>query len=173
METRDPLTKRLKHAWNAFLNRDESLASGNFDFGSSYASRPGRIRFATSNDQSIVSTINTHISIDACGIDMKHVRLDANDRYVEDIRTSGLYYCLTQEANIDQAGRAFRQDVVLTMLSEGVVAIVPVDTSVNPAVSSTPEILTMRVGKVTRWFPRSVEIDFYNDLSGRHERIRL
>lgn len=162
----------FKHAWNAFLDRTIDQRLKSYDTGSSYGGRPDRVRFNLSNEKSIVSAIYTRLGIDASSIDIRHIRTDEDGQYVEDIK-SGLNNCLTLEANIDQAARAFRQDVFSTLFDRGVVAIVPVDTSINPAVSTSFDIQTMRVGHVVTWYPRHVRVDVYNETTGRREEITL
>lgn len=164
--------KSLKHAWNAFLNTDENMARRSYDGGMSFASRPDRIRVLVSNERSLISSIYTRIAIDAAAVDIRHVDTDDQKRYLGD-RNSGLQECLTLEANIDQAARAFRQDIVWTLLNEGVAAIVPVDTDVNPDMTGGYEIKTLRVGRITSWMPQHVKVDLYNELTGRREEVTL
>lgn len=162
--------KQLKHAWNVFMSLEDRFRS--FDVGAMYGTRPDRVRLNILNERSIISSIYTRLAIDFSGILMRHVRLDEEGRYVQDVN-SGLNECLTVEANIDQGARAFRQDVVMTLFDRGVIAIVPVDTSVNPSVSSGFDVKTMRVGHITAWFPRHVRVDVYNEAIGRREEITL
>lgn len=157
---------RLKHAYNAFQKRAPTWAPS----GSSYSANPDRPRLSRGNERSIITTIYNRIAIDVAAIDIKHCRLDENRRYIEDVK-SGLNECLNIEANIDQTGSAFIQDIVLSMLDEGVVAIVPVDTSLNPNVTSSYDILSMRVGKITEWFPKDVRVELYNDSTGLKQEI--
>jgi hypothetical protein len=159
---------RLKHAWNAFLNRDPT---GDYrDTGTGYSYRPDRVRFSRGNERSIVTSTYNRIALDAASIDIIHARLDEDGRFISEIN-SGLNNCLNLEANIDQTGRAFVQDIVMSMLDEGSVAIVPVDTSVDPKVTSSYEILTMRTGKIMEWRPTTVKVRLYNDRTGRREDI--
>lgn len=159
---------RLKHAWNAFLNRDPTL---NYrDSGISYSYRPDRPRFTRGNEKSIVTSVYNRIALDVSSIDIRHVRLDENDRYLS-IVNSGLNNCLSLEANIDQTGRAFVQDIVMSMFDEGSVAIIPVDTSRNPNETESYDILTMRTGQILEWFPRHVRVRVYNDRTGQREDI--
>lgn len=161
------LRERLKHAWNAFANRDPT---DNYKpIGVSYYTRPDRPRFYFGQDKSIVTSIYTRIAIDCAAIDIKHVRLDVNDCFTEEIY-SGLDDCLTLEANIDQSGRAFIQDIVMSMCDEGCVAVVPVDTSVNPNTGAY-DILSMRVGKITEWYTNDIKVKLYNDRKGKSEEI--
>lgn len=161
---------RLKHAWNAFLNRDPTIESNSF--GISYSARPDRPRLTCGNERSIITSIYNRIATDGAAIDIKHVRLDDNGRFLSVIE-SGLNNCLTTEANIDQTGRAFIQDVIMSMLDEGCVAIVPVDTDINPKLTNGYSINTMRVGKIIEWKPQHVTVRLYNDRTGRKEDILL
>lgn len=163
-------TDRLKHAWNAFRNRDPTGAG--FDIGPGYSYRPDRPRFTLGNERSIVASVFNRIAMDAAAVDIQHVRLDENGRYISTIE-SGLNTCLTLEANIDQTGRAFRQDIVASMLDEGCVAVVPVDTSVNPKVSGSVDIHSMRTGKIVEWYPKHVRVRLYNEETGRQEEVTL
>src|SRR5215204_2486941 len=161
---------RLKHAWNVFLNRDDPIQA--YEMGAAYGGRPDRVRFTISNERSIISSIFTRLGIDAASVDIRHVRLDENDRYFEDVQ-SGLQKCLTLEANIDQAARHFRQDIYMRLFDKGLIAIVPVDTTINPAVSSSFDIKTLRVGEVVAWYPQHVRVNLYNQNSGRREEVIL
>jgi hypothetical protein len=161
----------LKHAWNAFVSQDE-IRINPPDIGAMYGTRPSRTRLFISNERSIISSIYTRLAIDITSVDIRHVRLDEDKRYVEDIE-SGLNNCLTLEANIDQAARAFRQDIVMTLFDRGVAAIVPVDTTLDPSVSGGFDIKTLRVGEITAWFPRHVRVNLYNEATGRREEITL
>lgn len=163
---------RLKHAWNAFLNRDEQLQMRPLDRGASYGVRPDRVRLRISNERSIISSIYTRLAIDVASIDIRHVRLDKSGRYVEDIE-SGLNNCLSLEANIDQNSLALMIDSAMSLFDEGVIALVPVDVSSNPVNSNSYDIYTMRVGRITQWWPRHVKIDLYNDKTGRREEVTL
>lgn len=157
---------RLRHGWNAFLNNDEPRAA--YSYGFSYGNRPDRVRMTRGSEKSIITAIYNRIASDAAAIDIEHVRLDEEDRYLETIN-SGLNNCLTLDANIDQTGRALIQDVVMSMFDEGVVAIVPVDATINPAVSTSFDIITLRTAKILEWFPRHVRVRIYNDRDGRFE----
>lgn len=162
---------RLKHAWNAFTsNRDPT--GYNYDVGPGYASRPDRPRLSRGNERSITTSIFNRIALDVCSITIKHCKLDKNGRYVEDV-DSGLNNCLNLEANADQTGRAFIQDVVMSMLDEGCVAIVPVDTKFDPNVTSSFDVLSMRTGKIIEWYPEHVRVRVYNKQSGEKEEIIL
>lgn len=166
------LTTRLKKAWNAFTNNRDPTTSAYQNVGMSYVYRPDRIRFTRGNERTIATSVYNRIAMDVASISIKHCRLDKNGRYIEDIK-SGLNECLTVEANIDQSGRSFIQDVVMSMFDEGVVAIVPVDTSFDPRNSSSYDILTMRTGKILEWFPAHVKVRVYNDRTGNKEDIIL
>ena len=159
---------RLKHAWNAFTNTDPTELEWNVGTGYNY--RPDRPRLTRGNERTIVTAVYNRIAIDCAAIDVRHVRVDENKHYLEDIN-SGLNYCLSTEANIDQTGRAFMMDVVMSLLDEGTVAIVPIDTSINPAVSTSYDIHTMRTGKILDWYPRHVKVRVYNDRTGQKEDI--
>ena len=161
------LRDRLAHAWNAFMNRDPTYYSGN-----SYSIRPDRARFSRGNERSIVTSVYNRLSLDASAINIKHVRLDENERFTGVI-SSNFNECLTLSANIDQTNRAFFQDVVISMLDEGSVAIVPVDTTFNPKITGSYDITSMRTGKIIEWFPKNVKVRIYNELSGRKEDIVL
>jgi hypothetical protein len=164
---------RLKHAWNAFTNAEEQYSfRSDVVGGGSYMFRPDRIRFSFSNERSIISSIYTRLSIDVAATDIRHVRLDDNNRYLEDIN-SGLNNCLTLEANLDQAARDFRQDIAMTLFDSGVVAIVPVDTTLSPIETGGYDILTLRVGEIVQWYPRHVRVNLYNEAKGRREEITL
>lgn len=162
------LMSRIKNSWNAFRNRDPTMFYK--EPGMSYTYRPDRVRFSRGNERSIVTSVYNRIAMDVASIDIKHCRLDENGRYVKDIN-SGLNNCLTLEANIDQTGRAFIQDVVMSMFDEGAVAIIPVETDSDPTISNSFDILSMRTGKIVEWFPRSVKVEVYNDRTGRKEHV--
>lgn len=163
---------RLKHGWDAFRNRDPTPLYSFRDFGASSAVRPDRTRFRVCSERSIVNSIYTRIAIDCSQIDIRHVRVDKNGRFMEEIK-SDLNYCLTKSANIDQTGRAFIQDVVMSLCDEGAIAIVPVDTTLNPLKTGAYDIQSLRVGKILEWFPRHVRVKVYNDKTGFHEEIIL
>lgn len=165
------ITDRMKHAFNAFMNRDPT-AYYNRNLGSSYSIRPDRPRLSRGNERSIITAIFNRIAMDVAAIDIMHCRLDENNRFIEKI-DSGLNNCLNLEANIDQSGRAFIQDAVMSMLDEGVVALVPVDTDLNPASTDSYDILTMRTGKILEWYPSHVKVRLYNDRTGEKEDLML
>lgn len=160
---------RLKKAWNAFRNKSYTSTSSDFYYSGSY-SRPDRIRLSRGNERSIITAIFNKMSIDVASIDFKHVKLDENQRYKEEINDS-LNRCLTLEANIDQISKAFIQDVVMSMFDEGCVAIVPVDYTSDK--DKYTDIESLRVGKITEWYPRSVKVKVYNDNTGKYEELLL
>ena len=157
---------RLKHAWNAFTNKDPTPFYNDVGLTSYY--RPDRPRASRRSDRSIATAVYNRIAIDVAAVDIMHVRLDENKRFVEDINS-----CLNNYINCDQTGRGFIQDVVMSMLDEGVVAIVPVDTTTDPTVSGSYEINTMRVGKIVEWQTRHVRVLLYNDRTGKKEEVLL
>jgi len=161
---------RLKSAWNVFTNRDPTYDRR--DYGPSFYYRPDRLKLNVTSEQTILNSVLNRIAMDAASIDVHHVKLDDNNRYLEDI-DSGLNYCLSIEANIDQTGRAFRQDVVSTMLDKGVVAIVPVDTNTDPNNTGSYSIETMRAGVVTEWHPQHVKVQLYNDRTGKKQEVMV
>ena len=163
------LSTRLAHAWNAFTSRDPTQY---IITGPGYSSRPDRPRLSRGNEKSIATSIFNRIALDVSSVSIKHCRLDKNGRYVEDI-DSGLNNCLTLEANKDQTGRAFIQDAVLSMLDEGCVALVPVETTIDPKNSNSYQIDSMRTGKITEWYPDMVRVRLYNDRTGEKEEILL
>ena len=162
---------RLQHAWNAFVYNDNTYTNPQ-NLGGFSTFKPDRVHFSRGVEKSIVTSVYNRLALDVASLAIKHVRLDENGRYMEEVN-SGLQNCLNVEANIDQTGRAFLQDVVMSMLDEGCVAIVPVDTTVNPAVSGSYEINTMRTGKILEWYPAHVRIRVYNDKKGIHEELTL
>lgn len=162
---------RIKNAWNAFLEERTSRDSA-WDRGASYGVRPDQTRLRISNERSIISSIYTRLAMDVAAVTLQHVRLDDNDRYVEDI-DSGLNNCLRVEANLDQAARAFRQDIAMSLFDKGVAAIVPVDTTLNPLLTGGYDIKTMRVGEITTWFPQHVTVSLYNEARGMRQDITL
>lgn len=162
---------RLKHAWTAFTgNRDPTDSNGRI--GTGYYYRPDRPRFSRGNERSIVTSVYNRIALDVSSINIQHCKLDDNGRFLSVI-DSKLNNCLNLEANIDQTGRAFVQDVVMSMLDEGCVAIVPVDTSFNPSVTGSYDVLSMRTGKIIDWYPAHVKVRVYNERIGKKEDIVL
>lgn len=158
---------RFRRAWNAFLNRDPTNYN---NIGTSYSYRPDRPRLTRGNERSIITAIFNRIALDVASIDIRHCILDKDDRF-QSIKDSGLNDCLSLEANIDQTGRAFIQDVVMSMLDEGCVAIVPVDTTDNPDITMGYDIDTMRTGKIVEWYPAHVKVRLYNDRTGNKEEV--
>lgn len=167
---RESFTSRLQHAWNAFRGNDSTKNYS--DLGMSYGTRPDRVRLRMGNERSIVSSIYTRIAIDVAAIMIQHVKTDQNGRFLEALHT-GLNECLTIKANIDQTGRAFMQDVVMSMFDEGCVAIVPVDTTLDPKITGGYDINSLRTGKILEWFPQHVRVKVYNDKTGQREDITL
>ena len=164
------LRSRLKHSWNAFMNRDPTRTE--YNIGPSYSYRPDRPRLTRGNERSIITAIFNRIALDVSSINIKHCILDDNGRF-QSVKDSGLNNCLNLEANLDQTGRAFIQDVVMSMLDEGCVAIVPVDTTFNPSETSGFDILSMRTGKILEWYPEHVKVQVYNERTGKKEDIVL
>ena len=164
------LYDRFRAAWNAFRSRDPTNRN-TYGIGPEDGTRQDRTRIRYTTEKSIVNAIYTRVAVDCSEIDIRHVRVDENDQYVELIE-SGLNNCLSLEANIDQTNRDLVQDIVMSMFDEGVVALVPVDTSSNPYTGSF-DVLTLRTGKILGWFPKHVRLDVYNDISGRREEITL
>lgn len=165
------ITDRLQHAWNAFVNnRDPTTNYRNI--GAGYAYRPDRPRLTRGNERSIVTSVYNRIALDAAAITLQHCKLDENDRLVSTLDT-GLNKCLTLEANIDQTGRAFIQDIVMSMLDEGCVAIVPVETTIDPKNTESYKIESMRTAKILEWYPEHVRVRLYNERVGRKEEITL
>lgn len=158
---------RLKHAWNAFLNRDPP---GSEYYGGGYSYRPDRMRFSRGSERTIINAINNRISLDASSIKINHVKLDENNRF-DSIIDSGLNYCLNTEANADQTGRGLIQDIVMTFLEEGVAAVVPEKTNFDPRYSNSYEIYSMRVGVPVEWYPNHVRVRLFNELTGQKEEI--
>lgn len=161
---------RLRHSWNAFMNRDPTYDSRSI--GPGYSNRPDRPRFTRGNERSVVTAIFNRIALDVSSININHCRIDSNGRFIEKI-DSTLNKCLNLEANIDQTGRAFTQDIVMSMLDEGCVAIVPVDTDIDPSQTESYKILSMRTGKILEWYPNHVKVRVYNERTGEREDIKL
>ena len=162
---------RLTHAWNAFVFQEtKQQVIQSQDLGPSYTWRPDRPRLRFSNQKTIISAIYTRLAIDFAAVPMRHVRVDVNRQYQQDM-PSGLNNCLTVEANIDQAARMFRQDIAQTLFNEGVCAILPVDTTINPVTSGGYDILSFRVGRVLQWYPKHVKVRAYNDNKGMQEDV--
>lgn len=168
----ESFSSRLKHAWNAFTNKDPTDVYRDIGSVSSYYYRPDRPRLTRGNEKTITTAIYNRIAIDVASVDIKHVRLDENNRFLSEIN-SGLNECLNIEANIDQTGRGLIQDIVMSLMDEGCVAVVPVDTTIDPTVSSSYEINTLRVGKIIEWYPQHVKVRLYNDRTGNKEDVLL
>ena len=161
---------RIQRGWNAFRNRDPTTEYR--DTGLGYAYRPDRVRFTRGNERSIVTSVYNRIALDVAAISIQHVQLDDNNRFTSVVE-SGLNSCLNLEANIDQTGRAFVQDIVMSMFDEGCVAVVPVDTTQDPEITDSYDISSMRTGKILEWKPRHVKVRVYNDRTGMKEDLLL
>lgn len=165
-------SERLQHAWNAFNNKDPTPVQTTSFLYSGYSGNQSRRRSSFGNERSIINAIFNRIATDVASVDLKHVRLDENGRYLETLN-SGLNNCLSVEANIDQIGRAMIQDAVMSMFDEGVVALVPVDTTIDPYQSNAYDIQTMRTGKIKEWMPKHVKVELYNERTGQRQEIIL
>jgi len=165
------LVERIQHGWNAFLN-DEKRTNYNVDIGAGSSYQPGRSRIYKGTDRSMVTALYNRIAIDVAAITFQHVRTDENGRYMETIK-SKLNDCLTLEANIDQSGRELIQDIAHSMCDEGVVAVVPVDTDLNPEVTGGYDILSLRTGRVVEWYPKHVKVSLYDENTGQRKEIVL
>lgn len=163
-------SSRLRHAWDVFRNREPTYDYQ--DTGPSTSYRPDRTRLTGGNERSIVTSIFNRIALDVSSINIKHCRIDDSGRFKESINSS-LDNCLNLEANIDQTGRAFMQDVVMSMLDEGCVAIVPTDTTLDPNATTSYDIQAMRTGKILEWYPNHVRVRVYNEKTGKQEDIKL
>lgn len=169
----EPLSTKLKHAWNAFRNRDPTqVPSEHRDMGYGSYTRQDRVRMHITNERSVIISVYNRIALDVSAMNIQHVRLDQNGRFAEGI-ISGLNNILTSEANLDQTNRAFIQDIVMSMFDEGVVAVVPIDTTIDPKISSSFDIQTMRTGRIISWFPKHVRIRLYNENKGIQEELTL
>ena len=167
------IRQRIKRAWNVFAAQEEqTYRPPTYELGTSYGVRPDRLRLYSSSEKSIVSSVITRIGIDVAAVRMLHCKLDEQGRFSSEM-VSGLNNCLTLEANIDQGATALRQDVVMTMLDKGVVAVVPVDTSDDPLETGSYDILTMRVGEIVQWYPQHVRVNLYDDRTGRKQELVL
>ena len=163
-------SSRLRHAWDVFRNREPT-----YDFqdtGPSSSYRPDRTRLSGGNERSIITSIFNRIALDVSSINIKHCRIDENGRFKESIN-SGIDSCLNLEANIDQTGRAFIQDVVMSMLDEGCVAIVPIETTFDPILTGSYDITSMRTGKILEWYPQHIKVRIYNERTGKQEDIKI
>ena len=163
------LGSRFKNAFNAFFSRDPTPA---YNYGPSYSSRPDRPRLSRGNERSIITAVYNKIALDVASVDFHHCKVDDSGRYVEDMK-SGLNECLTLQANIDQTYQSFIQDVVLSMFDEGVVAVVPVETTLNPDISDGYDVLSMRTAKIIQWYPKHIKVNLYNERTGRKEDLIL
>lgn len=170
MNNTESFRSRFKHAWNAFFNRAPTEEFDYRDLGNVYFTRPDRPRLSRGNERSIVTSVINRIAIDCAAIDIVHCRLDDNNRYLETM-DSNLNYCFSDRANIDQTGRAFMQDVIMSLLDEGCIAILPVDTTDDPNETGSYDINTMRVGKVVDWYPRHVRVEAYDDRTGERKKV--
>ncbi len=169
MDEKFTIRSRLKHAWNAFFVRDPP---GRYrDMGIGYARRPDRVRFSRGNERTIITSVLNRIAIDCAQVKIVHAKLDKNGRYAEDMDT-GLNRCLNLEANLDQTGRAFLQDVYMSMMDEGCVALVPTDT-LDSADGAEFDVTALRTGKVLEWYPEDVRLEVYNERTGRKQEILL
>lgn len=162
----------MKHAWNLFTYEDNPKRRAPTHGGASYYSNPNRPRFSRGNERTIVTSVYNRIAMDASSIELRHVKIDENNRFKDYIK-SGLDNCLSLEANIDQTGRSFMQDMIVSLLDEGCVAVVPIDTTLNPNETGSYDINTMRVGKITQWYPDRVTVNVYNDQTGLRQEVTL
>lgn len=168
-----PIIERFKQALNAFRSNAQNIQDYGTTLGpSSYGTSPYLPRLRYYNEKTIVTSIYTRMSIDVSGILIRHIKVDENDRYIQKLDSS-LNQCLTLEPNIDQGPRSFRQDLVMTLFDKGVAVIVPVDSLIDPENPDRFEILTIRVGEVTSWYPRHVKVSLYNEATGLREEIIL
>lgn len=163
---------RLKHGWNAFRNNRDPTYQPYVDYGNGYFRRPDRVVFTRGNERSIIAAIFNKIALDVADLEIRHVRLDEHDRFKECIN-SELDYCLTTEANVDQTGRALKQDAVLSMFDEGCIAMVPTDLDIDPEESASYKIESMRIGQIKEWYPAHVKIRLYNEKTGEKEDVVL
>lgn len=163
------LGSRLKHAWNVFMNRDPTGMSYQV-LGGGSSSRPDRVRLSRGNERSVVTSVYNRIAMDVAAIGVRHVRQDQNGRFLYEME-SGLNHCLTVEANLDQTSRAFYQDMVMSVLDEGVVAVVPTVYTSSLREGNFYSISSLRTGKITEWFPNAVRVQLYNEQTGRKEEI--
>lgn len=162
------LADRIIHGWNAFMNKDPTRYSS-VDLGPSYSYRPDRVRFTRGNERSIITSVYNRIALDCSSIDVKHVKLDDEDRYKETM-VSSLNECFTVEANLDQTGRNLIQDAVMSMFNEGCVAVIPVQTDINPEDGSFT-VEELRTGKIVEWYPEYIKVDAYDQRDGKHKQF--
>jgi hypothetical protein len=167
---------RISHAWNAFVENDTNGGEYQMNYadtyGAAYGLRPDRPRVRVSGEGSIISAIYTRLGVDVASVFIRHIRRDENGRYLEQVN-SGLNDCLTVEANLDQAATAFRQDMAMSLFDKGVIAVVPVDTTINPRYTGGYDIRTLRVGEIVGWFPEHVRVKLWNQKAGRHDELVL
>lgn len=167
---------RMAHAWNAFVENDVDNSDYQLryadTYGASFGLRPDRTRVRISGEGSIISAIYTRLGVDVASVFIRHIRRDENGRYLSQVN-SGLNECLTVEANLDQAATAFRQDMAMSLFDKGVIAVVPVDTTINPRYTGGYDIRTLRVGEVVGWFPEHVRVKLWNQKMGRHDELVL
>lgn len=162
----------LKHTWNLFVYDESPKRRSPANYGVSYYQNPNRVRFSRGNERTIVTSVYNRIALDAAAIEIRHVKMDNNNRFLDYI-SSGLDNCLSVEANIDQTARNFIQDIVSSLLDEGCVAVVPIDTSFDPNITNSYDIQTMRVGKITQWYPDKVTVLLYNDSTGLKQEVTI
>ena len=167
---KETIGSKLKRAWNIFMNRDPTSYQGTSYSGSSYGYRPDRIRMTRGHERSIVTAICNRIALDVSAISLVHARVDENGHFLEYIDDT-LHQCLTVEANLDQTGRALRQDIVMSMLDEGCVAVVPVEADFDPDENSSYKIYSLRTGKILEWMPQHVRVRLYDERIGRFEEV--
>ena len=160
---------RFQHAWNAFMNRDPTIQ---VPFNNYQTYRPDRPRLSHGNERSIVTSIFNRIALDVASLDIKHCRIDEDGNYIDTIKSS-LNNCLNIEANIDQTGRAFIQDIVISLLDEGCVAVVPIETDLDPEVTGSYDIFSMRTGKIVDWYPDMVKVELYDERIGMKRDVLL
>ena len=167
------MTQRIRSGWNAFIGRDPTTTSIPLSeemSGFGYSSRPDRVRYTKGNQRSIVASIYNRISVDVASIKIEHAKLDKDGRYKERL-SSGLNDCINVSANVDQTGRALIQDIVESMFDEGVVAVVPTDTNIDPIKTGSYDILELRTGKIIAWYPKMVKVHAYNENTGKYQDI--
>ena len=167
---KETIGSKFKRAWNIFMNRDPTSYQATSYFGSSYGYRPDRIRMTRGHERSIVTAICNRIALDVSSISLVHARVDENGHFLEYIDDT-LHQCLTVEANLDQTGRALRQDIVMSMLDEGCVAVVPVEADFDPDENSSYKIYSLRTGKILEWMPQHVRVRLYDERTGRFEEV--
>lgn len=169
-----PLKDRLKHAWSAFRSRDPTSTTGGgyYDYGPTVSQRDSKPYYTLGVERNMIAALYTRIAIDIAAVDLKHVKVDENGRFVEEIR-DGLDLCLSSSANVDQAGRMFVQDMAMSLFNDGVIAVVPTKATENPTITEAYDIKELRVGTVAEWYPQYVRVRVYNDLAGERQEIVL